>query len=195
MSTSTRSQSQISKSIVTFGGSMASQWDKLATLSNEVASYYWNKSRQSALIVELDAVLQGENGHKNMAKAYRLFIADVTPVILKKDLTDNNHGKSNKRKADKMVASFDSIATTIDGMIDGDGLKSYLNNGEAKTKAKPTVKSKAEALAKFMQADGVTKEDLQAASDAIQALQSVYSAKLEALSLELGLDDLVEPNF
>jgi hypothetical protein len=195
MSNSNRTQKAISKSIVSFGGSQANQWNTLALLASEVASFYWNKSRQSSLIVELDSFLQAPHSNKNMAKAFRLFIADTTPVILKNDLTDTKHGSSNSHKAKKMTSDFDAIATTIDGMIDGDTLKAYLNNGEAKTKAKPTVKSKAEALAKFMQADGVTKEDLQAASEAIQALQAVYSAKLEALSLELGLDGLVEPNF
>lgn len=190
-----RTQSQISKSIVSFGGSQANQWNTLALLASEVASFYWDKSRQSSLIVELDSFLQAPHSNKNMSKAFRMFIAETTPVILKTDLTDSKHGASNSHKGKKMVEAFDPIAATIGGMINGDMLKAYLVTGESKPKAKPTVKSKAEALAKFMQADGITKEDLQAASEALASLQAAYTAKLLSLETVIGLDGLMEPNF
>jgi hypothetical protein len=193
MTTNTRTQKAISKSIVSFGGSQANQWNTLARLASEVVAFYWNKSRQSSLIVELDSFLQAPHSNKNMAKAFRLFVAETTPVLLKSDLTDAKHGASNSHKGKKMVDAFDPIAAKIDGMIDGDTLKAYLNKGPKAPRAKATITTKTEALIKAIQADSLDATELQAASEVLALLQTTYAAQLLAVEQEVGLSELVEP--
>jgi hypothetical protein len=193
MNTKTRTQKAISKTITSFGGSQANQWNTLAVLASEVSGFYWNKSRQSSLIVELDGWLQAPHSNKNMAKAYRAFIADVTPVLLKSDLTDAKHGASNAHKGKKMVSDFDAIATTIDGMIDGDTLKAYLNKEAKAPRAKATITTKTEALIKAIQADSLDATELQAAHGVLSLLQTTYNARLLVVEQEVGLSELVEP--
>ena len=181
LTNSTRTTSQINKSIVSFGGSLAKQWDTLASLANETARFYWNKSGQSSLVVQLDELLQSENGNKNMAKAFRLYVAASTPIILKAD--NEAHGKSNKKKTKTMLADFASVVAIIESITCGDDLKALLTGGAVKPKKASTITSRVESLTKAMQKDGVDVAEIAAASSAIQAMLAVYAE-------QLGLGDM-----
>jgi hypothetical protein len=188
-----RTIKQIRAALVAFGGSQSAQWDVLALLSQEVTQYYWAKSNQSSLIVELDNLLQGPHSNRNMAKAYREFILAVTPVIL--SASNPKHGGSMRKKLATMSEDANKVLVqeTITALSTGDCLKAYLNKEPKAPRAKATITSKTEALIKAMKADGVSLQELNEAQTAINLLAVTYAAAIAQVEQEVGLSELVEP--
>jgi hypothetical protein len=192
-----RSQGQIVKSIESFAKTGAQQWDKAAYLSFEVVSHYWGKGNgDSSLIVQLDGILPRING--NIAKAFRLVVAECSPVKLCKDVTDEEHGISSKNKRKKLVKA-NEMGLLLDALSTGEGvaLKAFL---PTKKVAKPkAVKSFADTLkanaVKFMDNDDVelSAGDMQAALEQMQAMQAALQAKIDAAAELLDLDNMEAP--
>jgi hypothetical protein len=188
-----RSQGQIVKSIESFAKTGAQQWDKAAYLSFEVVSHYWGKGNgDSSLIVQLDAILPRING--NIAKAFRLVVAECSPVKLCKDVTDEEHGISSKNKRKKLVKA-NELGLLLEALATGEGvaLKAFLpTKKEVKPKA---VKSFADTLkanaVKFMESEQeLSAGDMQAALEQMQAMQAALQAKIDAAAELLGLDSM-----
>jgi hypothetical protein len=191
-----RSQGQIVKSIESFAKTGAQQWDKAAYLSFEVVSHYWGKGNgDSSLIVQLDAILPRING--NIAKAFRLVVAECSPVKLCKDVTDEEHGISSKNKRKKLVKA-NELGLLLEALATGEGvaLKAFLpTKKEAKPKA---VKSFADTLkankVKFLEGDDeLSAGDLKAAMEQLEAIKAELQSKIDAAAELLGLDNMEAP--
>jgi hypothetical protein len=190
-----RSQGQIVKSIESFAKTGAQQWDKAAYLSFEVVSHYWGKGNgDSSLIVQLDGILPRING--NIAKAFRLVVAECSPVKLCKDVSDEEHGISSKNKRKKLVKA-NELGLLLDALSTGEGvaLKAFLpTKKEAKPKA---VKSFADTLkankAKFMGDAELSAGDAQAALEQLASMYAELQAKIDAAAELLNLDSMEAP--
>jgi hypothetical protein len=191
-----RSQSQIVKSIESFAKTGAQQWDKAAYLSFEVVSHYWGKGNgDSSLIVQLDAILPRING--NIAKAFRLVVAEYSPVKLCKDVTDEEHGISSKNKRKKLVKA-NEVGMLLDALATGEGvaLKAFLPKAKD---AKPrVVKSFADTLkanaVKFMDDEQeLSASDAQAALEQLAAMYAKLQSKIDAAAELLELDNMEAP--
>jgi hypothetical protein len=190
-----RSQGQIVKSIESFAKTGAQQWDKAAYLSFEVVSHYWGKGNgDSSLIVQLDGILPRING--NIAKAFRLVVAECSPVKLCKDVTDGEHGISSKNKRKKLVKA-NELGMLLEALSTGEGvaLKAFLPTKKA---APPrAVKSFADTLkankAKFMGDAELSAGDAQAALEQLASMYAELQAKIDAAAELLDLDNMEAP--
>ena len=182
-----RSTKQIRKSIASFLGNAAKQWDGAAKLSREVCQHAW-KHGDSSLVVELDLAFQEVN--RNMFRAFRIMVSNTTPVILKKDASEDGHGTMSKPKRRKLEKAAE-YADVIAAVETGDNLRAFLPAPKAsKPKAKATVVTKLHAVSEMLEKDeSIASVDLKAAQALLDSLQKEITARLKK---DLGLEGGVE---
>jgi hypothetical protein len=194
-----RSHKQILASLESFAKTGAQQWDKAAFLAFETVEHYWNKGNgDSSLVVQLDAIMPRING--NIAKAYRLVIAELTAIKLCKDVDDEDHGKVSKNKRKKMLKGdgMAQIELLLSALATGNGvaLKAFLPTPKAS--APKVAKSFADTLkangSKYLEGDDeLSSGDLVAAMAQLDAMKAVIQAKMDKAAELLDLDSMQAP--
>lgn len=185
-----RSTKQISKSITSFLGNASKQWDTAGKLAGEVLAHSWQHG-DSSLVVELDGAFADVN--RNMFRAFRKAVGDLTPVILKKDASEDGHGVSSKVKRRKLLKDG-GCGAAISDIVDGESLKAFLPATKpGKGKAKPTLTGKLHNVAEFVDsAENLDGVELKAAALILEQLQAEIKAKLHAIEANLGIENGVE---
>jgi hypothetical protein len=187
-----RSTAQIIKSINSFAQTGDKLWSTASRLTIETVAHA-QKHGETSLVVQLDSVLPNVN--RNIHKAFRAVVQELTAITLKAELDDENHGKVSKNKAKKLAKKRVAAEQHWEALRVGEGeaLKCWLGRDKkpGKDKAAPTVSRAITNAANIFESENCerTTEDLQAAIAAIDLLRKSLSTQV---ALNLGIADGVE---
>lgn len=187
-----RSTAQIIKSIQSFATTGDKLWSTASRLTIETIAHA-QKHGETSLVVQLDAVLPNVN--RNIHKAFRAVVQELTAITLKAELDDENHGKVSKNKAKKLAKKRVSAEQHWEAIRVGEGeaLKCWLGRDRkpGKDKTAPTVSRAITNAVNIFESENCerTTEDLQAAIAAIDLLRKSLSTQV---AVNLGIAEGVE---